>query len=261
MLAPNSSYSISSLAALREVNALTSPMSKTQAESVLASLVAKGWLLKSKCVPTPRIMPQMITAADIAPLQKGSLFPVPTCLTGTPTVPQVHIPRRGPRLYHLLRGALALHAFKRRTLLTLIFFFFFIFSFQILTRGHACPRGNCRVRMHSACYEAYRRSNGKCPACNEDWGRVGNDRVVPVGEAAAPKDDWPRRTRRSATTESDKDAEGEEEEEAADVPVPDRAETSQAPARRNQPRAASAAGFVSPSSIGVRSIRPAVERS
>jgi len=94
--------------------------------------------------------------------------------------------------------------------------------------------------MHSACYEAYRRSNGKCPACNEDWGRAGNDRVVPVGEAAAPKDDWPRRTWRSATTESDKDAEGEEEEE--DVPVPDRAEASQAPARRNQPRAASAAG-------------------
>lgn len=48
MLAPNSSYSISSLAALREVNALTSPMSKTQAESVLASFVTKGWLLKSK---------------------------------------------------------------------------------------------------------------------------------------------------------------------------------------------------------------------
>jgi len=50
MLAPNSSYSISSLAALREVNSLTSPMTKTQAESVLASFVAKGWLLKSKCV-------------------------------------------------------------------------------------------------------------------------------------------------------------------------------------------------------------------
>jgi hypothetical protein len=48
MLAPNSSYSISSLAALREVNALTSPMSKTQAETVLASFVTKGWLLKSK---------------------------------------------------------------------------------------------------------------------------------------------------------------------------------------------------------------------
>jgi hypothetical protein len=50
MLAPNSSYSISSMAALREVNSLTSPMTKTQAESVLASFVAKGWLLKSKCV-------------------------------------------------------------------------------------------------------------------------------------------------------------------------------------------------------------------
>ena len=50
MLAPNSSYSLSSLAALREVNSLTSPMTKTQAESVLASFVAKGWLLKSKYV-------------------------------------------------------------------------------------------------------------------------------------------------------------------------------------------------------------------
>jgi hypothetical protein len=112
--------------------------------------------------------------------------------------------------------------------------------------------------MHSACYEAYRRSNGKCPACSEDWGRVGNDRVVPVGEAAAPKDDWPRRTRRSATTESDKDAEGDEEE---DVPVPDRAEASQAqaraPARRNQPRAASAARFVSPSLIWCEKHSPA----
>ena len=51
MIAPNRSFSISSLAALREVNALTSPMTKTQAESVLASFVAKDWLLKSKCVP------------------------------------------------------------------------------------------------------------------------------------------------------------------------------------------------------------------
>jgi len=191
MLAPNSSYSISSLAALREVNALTSPMSKTQAESVLASLVAKGWLLKSK---------------------KGrySLSP---------------------------RSLLELQPYLKSTYPDEVLDC--TICFEILTRGHACPRGNCRVRMHGACYEAYRRSNGKCPACNEDWGRVGNDRVVPVGEAAAPKDDWPRRTRRSATTESDKDAEGDEEE---DVPVPDRAETSQAPARRNQPRAASAAG-------------------
>ncbi|KAJ7109307.1 Nse1 non-SMC component of SMC5-6 complex-domain-containing protein [Mycena epipterygia] len=50
MLAPRESFSISSLAALREVSALKpkSNMSKTQTEVVLASFVAKGWLLKSK---------------------------------------------------------------------------------------------------------------------------------------------------------------------------------------------------------------------
>lgn len=48
MLAPNECYSLSSLAALREVNALKTNMTKSQAESVLGSLVARGWLLKSK---------------------------------------------------------------------------------------------------------------------------------------------------------------------------------------------------------------------
>lgn len=48
MLASNECYSLSSLAALREVNSLKTNMSKSQAEAVLNSLVAKGWLLKSK---------------------------------------------------------------------------------------------------------------------------------------------------------------------------------------------------------------------
>jgi hypothetical protein len=48
ILAPNEAYSVSSLAALREVNALKSNMTKAQAEIVLASFVAKGWLLKSQ---------------------------------------------------------------------------------------------------------------------------------------------------------------------------------------------------------------------
>jgi len=50
MLAPRESFSVSSLAALREVSALKpkSNMSKTQAEVILGSFVAKGWLLKSK---------------------------------------------------------------------------------------------------------------------------------------------------------------------------------------------------------------------
>src|ERR1700722_1375921 len=50
MLAPNESYCITSLGALREVSALSNKgnMSKTQAEIVLGSFVAKGWLLRSR---------------------------------------------------------------------------------------------------------------------------------------------------------------------------------------------------------------------
>jgi non-structural maintenance of chromosomes element 1 len=48
MLAPKESYSVSSLAALREVNHLKTIMTKTQGEVVLNSFVAKGWLLRSK---------------------------------------------------------------------------------------------------------------------------------------------------------------------------------------------------------------------
>ena len=110
---------------------------------------------------------------------------------------------------------------------------------QILTRGYACPRANCKVQMHNPCYDAYRRSNSnsKCTSCQEDWGRVGNDKVVPIGEAAAPKDEWPRRTRRSLT-------ESEDEQDDTNVPMADPAadaESSRAPAiRRNPQRATSA---------------------
>ncbi|KAI0780812.1 Nse1 non-SMC component of SMC5-6 complex-domain-containing protein [Trametes elegans] len=48
MLAPNESFCVSSLAALREVNSLKSSMTKSQAEATLNSFVAKGWLLKSR---------------------------------------------------------------------------------------------------------------------------------------------------------------------------------------------------------------------
>jgi len=48
MVAPNESYSISSMAALREVVALKANMTKSHGEDVLASFVARGWLWKSK---------------------------------------------------------------------------------------------------------------------------------------------------------------------------------------------------------------------
>ena len=50
MLAPHEGYSVSSLVALREVNSLKTNMTKAQAEIVLGSFVAKGWLLKSRQV-------------------------------------------------------------------------------------------------------------------------------------------------------------------------------------------------------------------
>ena len=53
MLAPNESFCVSSLAALREVNSLKSNMTKSQAEATLQSFVAKGWLVKSRSVAVP----------------------------------------------------------------------------------------------------------------------------------------------------------------------------------------------------------------
>lgn len=50
MLAPHESYSISSMAALREPTSAKLNITKSQAEIVLGSFVAKGWLLKSKWV-------------------------------------------------------------------------------------------------------------------------------------------------------------------------------------------------------------------
>ncbi|KAH9079476.1 hypothetical protein EDB83DRAFT_2503914 [Lactarius deliciosus] len=184
MLAPNNSYSISSLAALREVNALTSPMTKTQAESVLASFVAKGWLSKSK---KGRFSLSSRSLLELQPYLKS-------------TYPD-----------EILECTIC---------------------FEIITRGHACPKAKCGVGMHHACYDTYRRSVGKCPQCSEDWGRAGNDKVVPIGEAAAPKDEWPRRTRRSLT-------ESEDGGDDVDVPMADQAESSQMPARRNPQRATS----------------------
>lgn len=48
MLAPNEAWSVSSLVALREVAHLKVNMTKSQAENVLGSLVAKGWLMSRK---------------------------------------------------------------------------------------------------------------------------------------------------------------------------------------------------------------------
>jgi hypothetical protein len=50
MLAPREAFSVSSLAALRELSTAKINMTKSQAEVVLSSFVSKGWLLKSAYV-------------------------------------------------------------------------------------------------------------------------------------------------------------------------------------------------------------------
>ena len=61
MLAPNESFCVSSLAALREVNSLKSNMTKSQAEATLQSFVAKGWLVKSRSVNVLSAPPPIAT--------------------------------------------------------------------------------------------------------------------------------------------------------------------------------------------------------
>ncbi|KZO89946.1 hypothetical protein CALVIDRAFT_543134 [Calocera viscosa TUFC12733] len=48
MLAPSESFSLSSIAAIKESANLPSKMTKTEAESTLNAFVSKGWLVKSK---------------------------------------------------------------------------------------------------------------------------------------------------------------------------------------------------------------------
>lgn len=48
MLAPNESYCVSSLVALREVKFVDKSISKTHAEKLLSSFVARDWLVKSR---------------------------------------------------------------------------------------------------------------------------------------------------------------------------------------------------------------------
>ncbi|EJU05410.1 hypothetical protein DACRYDRAFT_92739 [Dacryopinax primogenitus] len=48
MLAPSESFSLSSIAAIKESTNLPSKMTKTEAESTLNAFVSKGWLLRSK---------------------------------------------------------------------------------------------------------------------------------------------------------------------------------------------------------------------
>ncbi|THU86407.1 hypothetical protein K435DRAFT_763328 [Dendrothele bispora CBS 962.96] len=171
MLARNESFSLSSLAALREVSAIKpkSNMSKTQAETVLASFVAKGWLLRSKRC-------------------RYSLSP-----------------RTLLELYPYLKST-----YDEELLYCTI-------CHDVVTKGVACHRPNCKARLHFHCFKLYRRGKGKCPSCEIDWPRQATDDPLgAVGEGAVRDgDDGKRRVK---IRQVDDDEEDEEMEPGSSQP-------------------------------------------
>ncbi|THH14339.1 hypothetical protein EW146_g5971 [Bondarzewia mesenterica] len=189
MLAPNESYSVSSFAALRESTNLRPSITKTQAENVLTSFVAKGWLLKS---------------------QRG-------------------------RYSLSIRSLLELLPYLRNTYTDEVIEC--TICMEILTRGTACYTPNCKTRMHKHCFENYRKTHQKCPACSQDWSSEANKKkLIPVGEKAARADDGARKMRRkrsesegnedgdsqrrSQTSDDNQEMEVDEAETTQDTPPP-----------------------------------------
>jgi len=160
MLAPNESFSITSFAALREVNHLPvkSNMTKSQAEVVLGSFVARGWLLKSA---SGRYSLSARTIMELQPYLKST--------------------------------------YEEETLECTS-------CMEIVTKGVACYRPNCKARFHFHCYSRYR--TPKCPTCSTEWTK---DRLNKVGEDAAV-DDRPPRRKQSAHQSSEGEEEPEEED-------------------------------------------------
>lgn len=104
MSAPYECYSLSSIAALREIGNLTGPgstnFSKAQAEVVLGSFVTNGWLLKSEYdVPQPKF-----AVIPINSYQAREIFVINTVAFGTHELPQRNVPRRHLGMHCLYGG-------------------------------------------------------------------------------------------------------------------------------------------------------------
>ncbi|PIL24101.1 hypothetical protein GSI_13853 [Ganoderma sinense ZZ0214-1] len=86
---------------------------------------------------------------------------------------------------------------------------------ELVTRGTGCFTPHCKTRMHTHCFNHYRRRNNACPSCKEDW-TAGNNltKLRPVGEAAFREGQDQRRRARRRSTEEQEDGEGDEEEDA-----------------------------------------------
>ncbi|KAG6890468.1 hypothetical protein C0992_001515 [Termitomyces sp. T32_za158] len=187
MLAPRHSFSVSSTVALREVSAIKPKinMTKSQAEAVLGSFVAKGWLVKSK---RGRYSLSTRSLLELSPYLKT-------------TYPE-----------ELIECTICL---------------------EIITRGVACPRDNCKTYMHYHCFTNFRRRQSSCPTCRIDWPENHADNTfVPIGEGAAREGDDARRLSRNEASDED-----DEEEEVYNEDEPDTTQSqSQPPPQRKTQR-------------------------
>ncbi|KAI0636855.1 Nse1 non-SMC component of SMC5-6 complex-domain-containing protein [Trametes polyzona] len=168
MLAPNESFCVSSLAALREVNSLKTNMTKSQAETTLGSFVARGWLLKSK---------------------KGRYS------LSTRTMLELQTYLRNTYEGELLECTICM---------------------ELVTRGVACFTPQCKTRLHTHCFNGYkRRQQMICPSCGQSWADANLAKLRPVGEAAYREGQElnRRRARRKSSEEADEDEEEDAEGE------------------------------------------------
>ncbi|KAG5353981.1 hypothetical protein C0989_011469 [Termitomyces sp. Mn162] len=203
MLAPRHSFSVSSTAALREVSAIRpkTNMSKSQAEAVLGSFVAQKWLIKSKHVSflVYFSLRAYTTRRGRYSLSTRSLLELSPYLKTT--YPE-----------ELIECTICLevrHAFKYH-----VPPFCNNLPFQIITRGVACLRENCKTWMHRHCFTNFRRRQNSCPTCRIDWPEDHADKAfVPIGEGAAREGDDAKRWSRNAASDDDEDDDDEDEDE------------------------------------------------
>lgn len=85
---------------------------------------------------------------------------------------------------------------------------------QLVTRGIACYTNQCKTRMHTHCFNNFKRRHHQCPSCSQSWAEANLTKLRPVGEAAyrEGQDLNQRRARRKYTGDDDDDDEEDEEE-------------------------------------------------
>lgn len=156
-------------------------MTKNQAENVLGSFVAKGWLLKSKCVDT---MPDYKAVIDEDPSRGRYSLSTRTVL----------------ELDKYLKETYGADSILECTICS-----------DVVTRGVACHTRNCKARLHYHCFKKNRKKYSVCPTCKTDWPAEIGKPLIPVGEGAVKDgDDNRRRSRRMDTPDGSDEEEMEE---------------------------------------------------